>query len=116
MLKSEPISNIPPDTQRIAHASFPKGTTITKLWDAFSTIYEDADFATLFSTRGQPTLAPWRLALITVFQFLENLTDRQAADAVRSRIEKEVRPFAGAERCRIRFQCAQRVPRSIARQ
>ena len=87
MLKSEPISDIPPDTQRIAHAAFPKGTTITKLRDAFSTVYEDADFATLFSTRGQPTLAPWRLALITVFQFLENLTDRQAADAVRSRID-----------------------------
>ena len=87
MLKPEPIPDIPPDTQRIAHAAFPKGTTITKLRDAFYTVYEDADFAALFPTRGQPALAPWRLALITVFQFLENLTDRQAADAVRSRID-----------------------------
>jgi transposase len=29
--------------------------------------------------------APWRLALVTVFQFMERLPDRQAADAVRSR-------------------------------
>ena len=33
-----------------------------------------------------PTLA-FRLALVPVFQFIENLTDRQAADAVRSRLD-----------------------------
>ncbi|WP_145963875.1 transposase, partial [Bradyrhizobium algeriense] len=37
--------------------------------------------------RGQPALAPWRLALITIFQFLEHLSDRQAADSVRARID-----------------------------
>lgn len=36
---------------------------------------------------GQPAEAPWRLALVTVFQFIERLSDRAAADAVRSRIE-----------------------------
>jgi transposase len=41
----------------------------------------------LFPGRGQPAYAPWRLALVTIFQFLENLTDRQAADAVRSRLD-----------------------------
>ena len=40
----------------------------------------------LFPTHGQPALAPWRLALVTVFQFMEGLTDRQAADAVRDRL------------------------------
>jgi transposase len=40
----------------------------------------------LFPTHGQPALAPWRLALVTIFQFLEGLTDRQAADAVRDRL------------------------------
>jgi transposase len=47
----------------------------------------DAQCADLFPTRGQPAEAPWRLALIVVLQFAENLTDRQAADAVRSRID-----------------------------
>ncbi len=40
----------------------------------------------LFPTHGQPALAPWRLALVTVFQCMEGLTDRQAADAVRDRL------------------------------
>jgi transposase len=40
----------------------------------------------LFPTHGQPAFAPWRLALVTVFQFMENVTDRQAADAVRDRL------------------------------
>lgn len=58
-----------------------------KLRDAFGTIYQDEAFKALFSTIGQPALAPWRLALVTVFQFLEGLSDRAAADAVRSRID-----------------------------
>jgi transposase len=36
---------------------------------------------------GHPGLPPWRLALITILQFRENLTDRQAAEAVRARID-----------------------------
>jgi transposase len=52
-----------------------------------STLFEDADFVGLFPRRGQPAFAPWRLALITVMQFLENLSDRQAAEAARSRID-----------------------------
>jgi len=54
-----------------------------QLRDALGTIYTDEVFADLFPTHGQPAEAPWRLALVTVFQFMEGLTDRQAADAVR---------------------------------
>src|SRR5690348_15093701 len=46
-------------------------------------MYQDEWFADLYPQRGQPAYAPWRLALVTVLQFMENLTDRQAADAVR---------------------------------
>jgi transposase len=55
--------------------------------DALGSIYHDEQFADLFPARGQPAEAPWRLALVTVFQFLERLPDRQAADAVRSRLD-----------------------------
>jgi transposase len=55
-----------------------------RLHDAFGPLYED--FQTLYSHVGQPAIAPWRLALVTVFQFLESLSDRQAADAVRGRL------------------------------
>jgi transposase len=58
-----------------------------QLRDTLGTIYTDEQFADLFPTHGQPAEAPWRLALVTVFQFLEHLTDRQAADAVRSRLD-----------------------------
>jgi transposase len=86
-LHPEPISEIPAETARVACAAFPGGTVTTRLRDEFATLYEDADFRTLYPSRGQPGLAPWRLALVTVFQFLEHLSDRQAADAVRGRID-----------------------------
>ena len=82
-----PIGEIPPETVRIARAAFPKGTVVSRLRDEFGGLYEDQDFCGLYPKRGQPGLAPWRLALVTVFQFLENLSDRQAADAVRTWID-----------------------------
>jgi transposase len=54
--------------------------------DRLGTIDHDTPFAALFPTRGQPTAAPARLALATVLQFAEGFSDRQAADAVRSRM------------------------------
>ena len=86
-LRPEPIGDIPAETARVARAAFPKGTLVTRLRDEFSALYEDEDFGGLYPSQGQPALTPWRLALVTVFQFLENLSDRQAADAVRARID-----------------------------
>jgi transposase len=86
-LHPELIGEVPAETARVAHAAFPKGTVVTRLRDEFSTLFEDEDFRALYSARGQPGLSPWRLALVTVFQFLEHLSDRQAADAVRARID-----------------------------
>ncbi len=86
-LHPEPIGEVPFETVRVAQAAFPKGTVITRLRDEFSALFEDEDFRRFYPSRGQPGLAPWRLALVTVFQFLEQLSDRQSADAVRSRID-----------------------------
>jgi transposase len=58
-----------------------------RMRDELGTIYQDEAFAHLFSHTGQPAEAPWRLALVTVMQFAEGLSDRQAADAVRGRID-----------------------------
>ena len=79
-------ANIPNATTHAAKADFPKGNRYLKLRDDLGTIYKNEDFEDLYPHRGQPALAPWRLALVTVFQFMENRADRQAADAVRSRI------------------------------
>ena len=86
-LHPKPIGEVPAETARVAHAAFPKGTVVTRLRDEFSALFEDQDFRALYPARGQPGLPPWRLALVTVFQFLEQLSDRQAADAVRARID-----------------------------
>src|SRR5881296_418702 len=86
-LKSLPIPPVPEETARVAHAVFPHGNVFMQVRDALGTIYTDEAFADLLPTHGQPAYAPWRLALVTVFQFMENLTDRQAADAVRSRLD-----------------------------
>jgi len=86
-LHPEPIGEVPTETVRVARAAFPKGTVVTRLRDEFSALFEDEDFRKFYPVRGQPGLAPWRLALVTVFQFLEHLSDRQAADAVRARID-----------------------------
>ena len=78
---------IPDETVRIARAAFPKGTLCIRLRYELGPIFQDAMFASLYSQTGQPALSPWRLALVSVLQFVEGLSDRQAADAVRSRID-----------------------------
>jgi transposase len=78
---------IPAETVRVAHAAFPKGTLCLQLRDTLGPLYEDAQFAALFSPTGQPAEAPARLALVLILQFVENLSDRQAAEAVRGRID-----------------------------
>jgi transposase len=86
-LQPHPIGPVPEITALVARAAFPKGTPLLRLRDHLGTIYDDARFAPLFARRGKPAEAPWRLALVTVLQFAEGLTDRQAADAVRSRLD-----------------------------
>jgi transposase len=86
-LRPEEIPPVPEETRRIAQAAFPHGNVYMRMRDELGTLYDDQLFARLFPTRGQPAASPWRLALTTVMQFAEGLSDRQAADAVRSRID-----------------------------
>jgi transposase len=86
-LKPSVIESVPEQTARVARAAFPKGNLYISIRDQLGTLFEDADFSSLYPRRGQPAYPPWRLALITVVQFLENLSDRQASDAVHSRID-----------------------------
>ena len=86
-LKVDPMEAIPEETVRVARAAFPKGSRAMQLRDRLGTVYADARFAALFAVRGRPAEAPWRLALVTVLQFAEGLSDRQAAEAVRGRID-----------------------------
>ncbi len=86
-LHSKLFTVVPEETVRVARAAFPQGNRYRRMRDESGVIYEDEAFASLFSHRGQPAEAPWRLALVTIMQYAEGLPDRQAADAVRSRID-----------------------------
>jgi transposase len=81
------IGSIPAETMRVAHAAYPKGSLAMRLRDELGGIYQDEQFGALFPVRGQPAEAPWRLAIVLVLQYAEGLTDRQAAEAVRGRID-----------------------------
>ncbi len=86
-LKPRQIDPVPRQTKRVAKAAFPKGNLYLTLRDRLGPIFQDQDFSELFPKDGQPALPPWRLALVTILQFRENLPDRQAAEAVRGRID-----------------------------
>ena len=77
---------VPEETRRIARAAFPKGTLCLRIADALGPVYQDSQFAALFPRPGRPAEAPGRLALAVVLQFAENLSNREAAEAVRGRI------------------------------
>lgn len=80
--------NVPSETVKVARASFPKGNVYMKMYDELGIFYIDKDFEDLFPARcGQSAISPAKVALIIVMQFAEGLTDIQAADAVRSRID-----------------------------
>src|SRR4051812_44344053 len=86
-LRPQVCPTVPEETVRIARASFPKGNRYMRLRDELGAVFDDSRFAGLFPRRGRPAEAPWRLALVTLFQFAEGLPDRQAAEAVRGRID-----------------------------
>ena len=86
-LRPTPCDQVPASTAAVACAAFPQGNPYLRLRDALGTVFTDAQFAPLFARRGRPAECPWRLALVTLLQYAENLSDRRAADAVRGRID-----------------------------
>ncbi len=86
-LQPRQVEPIPELTARIARATFRKGNLFMQMRDELGSLFTDADFVALYPRRGQPAFSPWRLALVTIMQFVENLSDRQTAEAVRARID-----------------------------
>lgn len=78
---------IPEETARVARTAFPHGNVYLMMRDELGTLFTDDDFAALSPPRGQPAEAPWRLALVTIMHYVEDISDRQAAEAVRGRID-----------------------------
>jgi len=91
-LQPQSLPTIPEETARVARAAFPKGNLFIRMRDELGVFFSDEDFAALYPRCGHAAEAPWRLALLTVMQFVENLSDRQAAEAVRARIDWKYAP------------------------
>lgn len=86
-LESRGGENVPELTERVVRAAFPKGTFAVRLRDALGPVFADQEFAQAFAGRGRPAISPGALALVSVLQYAEGLTDRQAADQVRARMD-----------------------------
>jgi transposase len=87
-MQPKPWPVVPAVTARVAKRAFGRqGSLPIRIRDELGSWYEDADFAGAYPVRGKPGLSPAQLAMVTVLQFTENLTDRQAADAVRGRVD-----------------------------
>ncbi len=87
LLQSNHDSQIPGLTKQVTRAAFPDGSLAITLRDELGPIFDEADFIEIYPSLGQPAESPARLALITILQFAEDLPDRQAANAVRGRID-----------------------------
>lgn len=86
-LKVQPPWPMPAETaavgQVIMKAESPYRLIGDKLFDKIN----EVEYADLYSSEGKPGLSPVILAFVTVFQFMERLPDRQAADSLRIRMD-----------------------------
>ena len=86
-LRPAEVAPVPADTVQVAKAAFPKGCAAMRMRNELGAIYDDQMFASAYPVQGQTAHPPWRLALVTVLQFAEGVSDRQTANAVRGRID-----------------------------
>jgi transposase len=86
-LPRDPLQPVPAETAHVAHAAYPGGNVYLRMRDELGTLFDDEICSAVYAVEGQPARHPWQRALVSVLQFAENLSDRQAAEAVRARID-----------------------------
>ena len=97
-MQPQPWPAVPASTARVAKRAFRKGSLAMRARDRLGAWYRDEAFGVTYGTRGAPGISPAQLAMVTVLQFTGDLTGRQAADAVRGRLDRVVLPGPGAGR------------------
>lgn len=78
---------MPAETARLAHQWSPKTKRSRLVRDAWGTVETDQPWAAWYPPGGPSAASPWRVVLVRLMPFLEHSTDRQAAEAVRRRID-----------------------------
>lgn len=82
-----PPRPLPDDLARLGAVLLPDDSPYRLVGDQLYAQYRDEDFADLYHREGKPGLSPVLLAFVTVFQCLENLSDRKAVEALKFRID-----------------------------
>jgi transposase len=86
-VQPKPWPVVPVRTVQVARAAFPGGSLAIRVRDQLGAWCPDEAFAAVYGKRGAPGISPAQLAMVTLLQYAENLTDRQAADGVRGRLD-----------------------------
>jgi transposase len=86
-MRPRALPEVPAQTVAVARTAFARGSLAMRVRDELGEVFFDGAFLDAFAVRGRPGISPGQLVMVTVLQFAENLTDRQAADAVRGRID-----------------------------
>jgi transposase len=86
-LNSTPYSRLPWDTARAAKSVFNIENAYLALGDQLDLLCDDLNWDDLNAFREKPTSMLFVLAMVTIFQFAEDMPDRQAADAARRRMD-----------------------------
>jgi transposase len=87
MVEQHHLSEVPPETDRVAKAVLPKRDEYLILCAALSSVFHDDRFAELFNYTEDPTMAPGFLALVTIIQFVEKRDDWAVQQDIRGRID-----------------------------
>src|SRR5262245_5337088 len=86
-MQPRPWPQVPEQTMLVARAAFPNGSLAMAVRDELVEVFNDEQFAAAFGARGAPAESPGVLALVTALQYVEHLTDRQAAQMVARAID-----------------------------
>ena len=78
---------MPEETGRIGRQVMEEKNTYRLIGDELFVKLNEQEFSDLYPSDGQPGLSPVILAFVTVFQFIEKLPDRQAAESLRMRMD-----------------------------
>ena len=79
--------DIPEETARLIRIVIPKGNIYTRMRDRLGTCFNDEQFKGMYARVGQPGYSPWRLALVSIIQYMEDLSDRQVSEELPVRVD-----------------------------
>jgi transposase len=81
------LSAMPADIAAVGAQVLPPTKRYRVIGDHLADLWDEAQFAALYDTRGRHALSPALLAMVTLFQFLEDIPDREAAEQVVVRLD-----------------------------